>query len=34
MTIKVATEAGVKMLYFPYDVSPDELSISDIVISH
>lgn len=33
-TLKVATEAGVKVLYFPCNVSPDELSISDIVINN
>lgn len=29
-----AMEAGVKVLYFPCDVSPDELSIADMVISN
>ncbi len=32
--LNVATEAGVKVIYFPCNVSPDELSISDIVINN
>jgi len=32
--LEAATEAGVKVLYLPCNVLPDELSIADIVISH
>lgn len=32
--LAAAREAGVKVLYFPCNVMPDELSIADMVMSH